>query len=236
MTQQIAQSLREKLRIFIPVGLLMIGCIIFMGLWFARFASVSNLQTIDKDNNPNHKDDVVAYDVYCSTTQVALKTIYLKDPNGRESGINALKTEKTGDKSRDLWTDAEKAYGFMENIYEDCDEDCMNAGSAWSMVLLMNGLLMIFIFLNLGCVIMGRIKAFWRVLAAYAGFVIFLVNLAILSVTGYLRYRPQGALCSVNADYTHAPNTNHKDVDDSWTYEKDGSMMLGLWLVQAVFM
>ena len=148
-----------------------------------------------------------------------------------------MKKQTVVDKSSPLWTDAEKAYGFMEDIFEGgCDEDCVNAGTGWSMVMLMNGLLMVFIFLNLGCVIMGRIKAFWRVVAAYAGFVIFLVNIAILSVTGYLRYRPQGALCSVNADYTHAPNTNHKDVDDTWTYEKDGSMMLGLWLVQAVFM
>ena len=70
MTQQISQSLKEKLRVFIPVGLLMIGCIIFMGLWFARFASVSNYQTISENEDPNHNKDAVAYDWTCSTRQV----------------------------------------------------------------------------------------------------------------------------------------------------------------------
>ena len=49
-TQQISQSLKEKLRIFIPTGILMIPCIIAMGFWFARFASVANAQVIAEDD------------------------------------------------------------------------------------------------------------------------------------------------------------------------------------------
>ena len=125
----------------------------------------------------------------------------------------------------------------MVNIDEGgCDDDCMKRGTQWSTVMLMNGLMMIFIFFNLGCVLMGRIKAYFRVVAAYAGFIIFLTNLAVLSVTGYLRYRPQGALCSLYTANSNAPTTNKDDADDAWTFEKDGGLILGLWLVQAVFM
>ena len=39
MEEQISQSLKEKLRICIPTGLLMIGCIIFMVFCFASVAN-----------------------------------------------------------------------------------------------------------------------------------------------------------------------------------------------------
>ena len=73
--------------------------------------------------------------------------------------------------------------------------------------MLMNGLIMLFIFINLSCVIMGRIKAYFRVVAAYAGFFIFLANLAILSVNSNLRYRPSGALCSLYTENSNVPTT-----------------------------
>ena len=239
MTQQISQSLKEKLRIFIPTGLLMIGCIIFMGFWFARFASVANAQKLAEDDN--FPDDTVFYDVACSTAQVGgLVKLYptlLTDSAMKSQAIQILEGMKTGDEKRAAWSDAEKAYDFMVNIQEsDCDDDCMKRGTQWSTVMLMNGLMMIFIFFNLSCVIMGRIKAYFRVVAAYAGFIIFLTNLAILSVTGYLRYRPTGALCSLYTENSNVPTTNKDDVDDAWTFEKDGGLIIGLWLVQAVLM
>ena len=124
----------------------------------------------------------------------------------------------------------------MKELYDDCDEDCMKEGTNWSAIILANGIMMILLFCNLGCVIMGRIKAFWRVLAAYTGFIIFLANLAILATTGYYRYRTQGSLCALYTEMSHAPTTEPLDVNDDWTFEKDGSLILALWLIQAIFM
>ena len=72
--------------------------------------------------------------------------------------------------------------------------------------MLMNGFIMFFIVFNLLCVIMGRAYASYRVVAAYAGFFIHLANLAILSMTGYLRFRPTGALCALYTENTNYPS------------------------------
>ena len=64
-------NLRARLMIFVPVGILMIGCIIFMGLYFARFNSVANIQKIAEDNVQGFDSDLVYYDITCSTSHLA---------------------------------------------------------------------------------------------------------------------------------------------------------------------
>mmetsp|Transcript_7745 Transcript_7745/g.9322 ORF Transcript_7745/g.9322 Transcript_7745/m.9322 type:complete len:105 (+) Transcript_7745:480-794(+) len=91
---------------------------------------------------------------------------------------------------------------------------------------------MILLFCNLGCVIMGRIKAFWRLLSAYIGFALFLVHVGLLVSGAIYRFRPQGALCALNMSATDAPTTDRDGMSDTWTYEKDGSFILAVWIIQ----
>ena len=73
MTQVLVLNLRARLMIFVSVGIYMIGCIIFMGLYFARFNSVVNIQKIAEENLPGI--EVVYYDISCSTFWVSYPPI-----------------------------------------------------------------------------------------------------------------------------------------------------------------
>ena len=119
----------------------------------------------------------------------------------------------------------------MLDLSNNCDADCMKQGSNWSTVYLVNGILMILIFFNLGCIIMGRIRPKWRLLASYTGFALALAHLGIIVTTAIYRFNSAGALCALRTSATNVPTTNGSDSNDDWTYEKDGSLILALWIL-----
>lgn len=123
----------------------------------------------------------------------------------------------------------------MFDLKNDCtDKSCGQMGSGWSHIILANAILMILLFCNLGCIIMGRIRAKWRLLGAYAGFALALAHFGILIAAAIYRFRPQGALCSLDLTLTDFPTSNPKDSGDSWSFEKDGSLILALWVLQII--
>ena len=74
----------------------------------------------------------------------------------------------------------------------------MQAGTGWSHIILANAIFMVFLFCNLGCIILGRIRAIWRLMASYIGCLLFLAHVGILTTAGMFLFRKQGTLCSLN--------------------------------------
>ena len=53
-----------------------------------------------------------------------------------------------------------------------------------------------------------------------------------ISVAVY-RFRDQGKLCALSKIYTSVTSSDQGTVaEDDWTYEKDGSLILALWVLQ----
>lgn len=119
----------------------------------------------------------------------------------------------------------------MEELHRDCGDDCVKKGTQWSIVILANGLLMVFLFCNLGCVCIGRIKPKWRMMSTYVGFILCLGHLTLIVFTGMFLFSPQGQLCSLNLEKTNAFSPKVKSVNDVWTYEKDGLLIKILWIL-----
>ena len=97
----------------------------------------------------------------------------------------------------------------------------------------MNGMLMVLLLLNLCCACVGAYKASFRILGAICGYCLCCLHLVVLIITPALRFSKRGRLCA----YSSAP-TNYlgKDVDpivdDTWTYKKDGALIIALWIIQ----
>ena len=72
-TQTLVISTRDRVKIWVPAGILMICAVIFAGFYFARFNSIKRIQDFAKDY-PNYTDDKVYYDTLCSTDLVTLYT------------------------------------------------------------------------------------------------------------------------------------------------------------------
>jgi len=202
----------------------MVCCVVFSGLYFTRFNSAVNIQKITRAEDPTFKDDINYYDAVCSTLAVKEMSQFIKSKN-REAGVAELtKTAR--------WSDPEQAYDLMAEIYVDCDEECVKKGTGWSYAILANGLLMILLFCNLGCLAMGSIRLRWRLMTTYLAFILCFVHLGILIFTATVRFSKQGTLCSLYEYRTNAATTNVREFNETWTYAKDGSLIVALWVLQ----
>ena len=79
------------------------------------------------------------------------------------------------------------------------------------------------------CVILGANKAVWRQAGAICAFITCFFHLIAIIVTLAFRFRPMGQLCAImtaETNYTSS-DVSEKPTDD-WTYEKDGSLILGI--------
>ena len=127
-------------------------------------------------------------------------------------------------------------YEYIKDFQESCDgdEDCLKAGSRWSHVFLANGILMAVIALNMVCVAVGAYKATIRTVAAYFAVCIYCAHFGTIVATGVYRFRPIGMACAMSEKATNAPTENVVDINDDWTYKKDGTLLLALFIVQLV--
>lgn len=130
---------------------------------------------------PGTDQNTIYYDIHCSTLAVKTMNTFL-DPERRDAGIGALILSKK-------WADAEKVFDLMLDLKADCNSECMDAGTGWSHIMLGNGILMIFIFCNLGCIIVGRIRAIWRLMASYLGLLLCIGHIGILVSAGMFLFR-----------------------------------------------
>ena len=93
----------------------------------------------------------------------------------------------------------------MNDFIESCDgdADCMLSGSKWSVLFIVNGLLMLFLMFNMVCVGFGTKMPACRVTGAIVGGILGLVNFAMIVTTAVYRFSAIGMLCSMDVTSTN---------------------------------
>ena len=102
--------------ILITASVIGVISLIFAALYLARFDSVAKMQ--EAADNP---DDYVVYDTLCYGGFPG--SIPYTFGTGRSRSGTRMLTETA------QWTDAEAAESLMSDLREDCDVDCLKAGS-----------------------------------------------------------------------------------------------------------
>ena len=128
------------------------------------------------------------------------------------------------------FSDNQAAVDYQEDL-KDCDQDCKDAGSQWSTVFFLNGVVTLLLVINFMCVCVGSRVAVVRLLAAWFACCICCAHFPIIITTAVFRFRPQGMLCALSEANTYYSDDESLPTDD-WTYEKDGSLILALWIIQ----
>ena len=87
-------------------------------------------------------------------------------------------------------------------------------------------------FVNMILVVIGANKLTVRLIAGYCGIALCIAHFATLIATAVYRFRDVGKLCTYSEAPTNVPNDKPEDANDDWTYKKDASLILALWIIQ----
>ena len=128
------------------------------------------------------------------------------------------------------FSDSAAALDYQKDL-EDCDKDCRDLGSQWSVVYICNAVIMTAMLINFVCVCVGSRVAIARLLGAWFACCICCAHFPIIITTAVLRFRPQGMLCALSEANTYFVDDETKPTDQ-WTYTSDGSLILALWIMQ----
>ena len=118
----------------------------------------------------------------------------------------------------------------MNEIAVDCDSDCQKLGSRWSQIYIVNGVILLLIILNMCCVAIGAYHPVFRCLGAVCAACFCCSQFGMIVATGVFRFSLYGRLCALSKRPTNW--TSETELDDDWTYEKDGNLILALWILQ----
>ena len=80
------------------------------------------------------------------------------------------------------------------------------------------------------CVGLGAFNAWLRLFGMCSASCLCCLHFAFIIVTGVYRFRDYGKLCALNKLYTNQTSTD-EPANDDWTYEKDGTLILSLWII-----
>ena len=177
-----AENKQRKMQILVSAIAAGVVCLVFMGLYFARFDSVARYQADLEDEYPDalwrvtnyqggdvstiYKKDVVAYDLECLFANPA-------DPAQAKYISDTTEYRKQ----------QEELAKFSE-----CDEDCRKAGTQWSVVYTMQGSLMVLLLVNMIIVAVGAYKAPARLIGGLCGCCLCCIHLIWIIVTAVIRF------------------------------------------------
>ena len=145
---------------------------------------------------------------------------------------DALKVIYTG--LDEIYTDGEEAWKIWKDEAADCDEDCLKAGSKWSVTMLLNAIGMAWAILQLTCVAIGAKKAAFRLLGACCANCVCCWFFAVGITTFVFRGNGLGRICAMNKTGTNYPTDKYEDGNDDWTYEKDGALILAISIISFI--
>ena len=129
-----------------------------------------------------------------------------------------------------VYSDQEEAKKIADEIYEDCDADCLTNGSRWSFVYWMNCLVLFAVIVASFCVMCGTKTHYCRVISAVCMSCWCCLHFISMIITAMLRFNKFGRICSLNMTATNY--LSKTEFNDDWTYEKDGSLILVIWIMQ----
>ena len=133
------------------------------------------------------------------------------------------------------YTDIKEAEPLFREIKDDCrtssgwtDRECWIKGTRWSIIYLVNGIILLFLPPVAICTLCGLREPVCRCAAAWGLIVVSLANFFNLISTAIFRFNARGKLCAMA---TYPTYFTDEEFDDSWTYEKDGQLILALWIL-----
>ena len=109
------------------------------------------------------------------------------------------------------------------------EKECRDKGSQWSSVIFFNAVIMLAVFLNMCCAGFGGIMPLCRLVGAYFASLLCLGHLAVIVITAVYRYNSMGMLCALSSSPTKISSTS---IDDEWTYQTDGRLMIFCFIIQ----
>ena len=207
-------SKRRKCKIVISACVAAVCCTVLMGLHFARYDSTVQYQLYAKQEFGKLYDDSTAYyDVSCSDGPM-VDTMLAKD----------------------IWVE----------ILQDCESQdnsdnssCLKTGSRWSHIYLANGIILLFLVLNMACVGFGvwfKQLVWVRIVGSISGVCLCCGHLVCVIVSAVYRLNSWGTLCSLSLAPSYASMSKDNPdkpyyVNDSWTYKEDGALILALFII-----
>lgn len=128
----------------------------------------------------------------------------------------------------------EMAMGIQQDLDKECDTNmCKMQGSRWSHIYGANAILLTLVFINMVLLCCGTNRVIPRIASAICAVSLCVMQFGTLIATGVYRFRLQGMLCGMSqrptnyTDRVSAPN-------DMWTYEKDGMLIMMIWMIQVM--
>ena len=80
------------------------------------------------------------------------------------------------------------------------------------------------------CVGLGAYYAILRLIGMICASCLCCLQFSFIIVTGVYRFRDYGRLCALSKLWTNQTSTD-EPADDTWTYAKDGNLILALWIL-----
>lgn len=131
------------------------------------------------------------------------------------------------------YTDTAEAAELQKSIQEDCDEECMKGGTGWSVIYALNGAICMAIVLKQIIACFGAFIACFRYLGLCVGCLLCWFYLAAVIVTPVIRFSDQSKLCALNPSPSLYVSWE-EERSDTWTFEKDGVLIMSLWIIQLI--
>ena len=91
--------------------------------------------------------------------------------------------------------------------------------------------MLLFLLCNMCCVGFGAYLPLFRCLGAFCATCCCCAHFGIIVATGVWRFSLYGRLCALSKQATNWTSDDELPNDD-WTYEKDGKLILALWILQ----
>lgn len=100
------------------------------------------------------------------------------------------------------------------------EQDCREAGTAWTEAWSFNASIMIIQGINFILLSVGAFYFYPRLIGTFCNFCLGCCHLSAFSMALAARYSPAGAICAVNISSNQYEGDGQ--FNDEWTYKKDG--------------
>lgn len=144
----------------------------------------------------------------------------------------------------DQWADLELANEYIAEFETDgCtwSLNCLEKGCRWSIIYSFSGITMLLLAANSMVQAVGSYRYRMRALGAVCASMLCCVNLAAIITTGVFRFNLMGKLAALSQLDNKYEGLTQGETDIVFkqggeTYESDGKLILGLWIIQIVFL
>ena len=100
------------------------------------------------------------------------------------------------------WTDYSQAIDYYGELEQDCDDDCMDQGSRWSIIYQLCFATCCLMTLDALFLCLGAFLFHCRALGGFCAFLLSCANIAAIVTTGVFRFNTMGKLAALSTQST----------------------------------